>query len=81
MNIWINIYEYGKDLVYWSVTEDPGLYFLGSIFPIDFSSSILFLSLLTSLHFGFDAHFFFIRNSFPAFDWSDRMKCEFCKNS
>jgi len=36
------------------------MYCLGSIFPIDFSSSILSLRLLTSLNFGFDVHFFFL---------------------
>jgi hypothetical protein len=80
INIWISIYKNGKELVYWS-DFDPGLYCLGSILPIDFSSSILSLSLLTSLNFGFDVHFFFIRNPFLAFDLSDRLECGFCKNS
>jgi hypothetical protein len=57
------------------------MYCLGSIFPIDFSSSVLSLPLSASLNFGFDVHFVFIRNSFLAFDWSDRLECEFCKNS
>ena len=81
MKVWSNIYKNGKGLVYWSDFKDPGLYCLGSIFHTDFYSFILWMSLFTSLNFGFDVRFLFIRNSFLAFDWSNRMKFELCKNS